>query len=135
MITIKPLMRKGHTVNTEYIAPAGIKISGDINSSYLASEDDWRISRGTVMYLVLSTGDVLKLDIINGIHYIFIIKKSQCTTTKDTLTVLNNVEWVMCSNFDHNSEFGPMGENCPFIDRNTTNNEDIQDFDFMDIES
>lgn len=129
MITIEPIIKKvnkrlhsGEHLN--YEATAGIIISGDLNDTFLSSENDWSIGRGTIIYMALSTGDLIKLEIIREITYIFLDKRSEYEVNGNICKIYGPVKWALCSNYDHDMEMGRTGQNDPLIiDRVDKNNE------------
>ena len=133
MITISPIKKRVRKTSfgelLDYEATAGIQISGDLEDTFLTSENDWKIGRGTIMYLAFSSGDLIKLEIIRKITYIILDGKSNHELNGELLTIFSDIKWILCSNYDHDMELGRTGQNDPLIiNRFEKNNENLEDF-------
>jgi len=133
MITISPIKKRVRKISfrelLDYEATTGIQISGDLDDTFLTSENDWKIGRGTIMYLAFSSGDLIKLEIIREITYIILDGKSNHELNEETLKLFSDIKWILCSNYDHDMELGRTGQNDPLIiNRFEKNNENLEDF-------
>ena len=133
MITISPIKKRVRKTSfgelLDYEATAGIQISGDLEDTFITSENDWKIGRGTTMYLALSSGDLIKLEIIREITYIILDGKSKHELNGELLKIFSDIKWILCSNYDHDMDLGRTGQNDPLIiNRFEKNNENLEDF-------
>lgn len=133
MITISPIKKRVRKTSfgelLDYEATAGIQISGDLEDTFITSENDWKIGRGTIMYLAFSSGDLIKLEIIREITYIILDGKSNHELNGELLKIFSDIKWILCSNYDHDMELGRTGQNDPLIiNRFEKNNENLDDF-------